>query len=187
MQCYATLLVLALATSVRGWLDPKYHLDNKPQMLDALEFAQPKCPSGLVLDIGANGGRETNQARAKGYEVVSVECLTPEYIKLADKWKDDPKITLLNGCASNSMTIQKFSEAAAGSSLHPEAVSSGTEKEAFRKNGQRIRNVMTFPMDPLVESRNELPVCVVKIGALACFLPLLIAQPSFGHRSLRLT
>ena len=125
------LIVLSLAAlapePVRPWLDPKYHLDNKPQMLDALEFAQPKCPSGLVLDVGANGGRETEHARDKGYEVISVECLNREFLKLSDRWKEDTKITLLNGCASNELTLHEFSEAGAGSSLHAQAVASGGE------------------------------------------------------------
>ena len=117
------LIVLSLAAlapePVRPWLDPKYHLDNKPQMLDALEFAQPKCPSGLVLDIGANGGKETEHARKKGYEVISVECLNREFLRLSDKWKHDTGITLLNGCASNALSLHSFHEANAGSSSRP--------------------------------------------------------------------
>ena len=139
-------------------------MENKPQMLDALEFARPRCPPpGLVIDVGANGGRETEQARHAGYEVVSVECLTREYMKLQERWKDERRITLLNGCASDSLTLQRFSEAGAGSSLHPEAVSRDEELKNFRKNKERVTNVITFPLDPLIESREQQPVCVVKI------------------------
>ena len=132
------LVVLSLAAlapePVRPWLDPKYHLDNKPQMLDALEFAQPKCPSGLVLDIGANGGKETEHARKKGYEVISVECLNREFLRLSDKWKHDTGITLLNGCASNALSLHSFHEANAGSSLHAQAVAQDSELVAFKND-----------------------------------------------------
>ena len=159
-------VVLLLVVDVRGWwLHPMYNLENKPQMLDALQFAQPRCPSGLVLDVGANGGRETEQARSMGYDVVAVECLQREYAKLSDKWRRDSHITLLNGCASDQLSLQRFSQAGTGSSLHPEAVSQGIELDAFKKSRQTVTNVMTFPMDPLVEKRPDpqQPVCVVKI------------------------
>ena len=159
-------VVLLLVVEVRGWwLHPKYKLESKPQMLDALQFAQPHCPFGLVLDVGANGGRETEQARSMGYNVIAVECHQKEYIKLSEKWRRDSHITLLNGCASDQLSLQRFSQAGTGSSLHPEAVSQAIGLDAFKLTRQTVTNVITFPMDPLIEKRPDpqQPVCVVKI------------------------
>ena len=163
------LNVLVLSCLGRGtWLDPKYDLDSKPQMLHALQFARPTCPSGLVVDVGANGGRETQAARKFGYEVLAVECLQSEFVALQERWKDDPDITLLYGCASDSLGVQTFHEASASSSLHKTAVSQGNELQSAQKRGFRQYNVMTFPMDALVDSRirGASPprrVCLVKI------------------------
>ena len=157
--------MLALVFHVHGWwLDPRFNLEQKPQMLDALEFAQPRCSSGLVLDVGANGGRETMQARRLGYDVIAVECLSKEFVRLSERFRYDRRITLLNGCASETLSLQPFSEADAGSSLHREAVSQGEELSVFNKNKKMVRHVMTFPIDPLVATRpKRQPVCVVKI------------------------
>ena len=150
----------------RGFLDKKYNLDQKPQIQEALDFAKPGCPTGLVLDIGANGGKESLAARRAGYEVVAVECLRKEFFKLSmtPNITRDAKIHLLYGCASDKVSVSWLSEAGASSSLHPEAVAHDHEQEVFKKEGSKIRSVLTFPMDPIIENWSPpQPVCVFKI------------------------
>jgi len=153
-----------------GWpsSDPnhaRFHLQEKPQMVDALQFAQHSyCPSGLVVDVGANGGKEAMAAVHFGYDVLSVECLVSEYSRLAEIWKDEEKITLLSGCASNRLGLMTFHQAAASSSLHAEAVSGGPEKDKFTQDGLRKSRALTFPLDQLIESTYaDKRLCVVKI------------------------
>ena len=151
-----------------GWpsSDPehaRFHLDTKPQMVDALQFAQHSyCPSGLVIDVGANGGKEAMAAAYFGYDVLSVECLVSEYSRLAEIWKDNPKITLINGCASNRLGLQTFHLASGSSSLHKEAISDGSERDKASSDGFKTSRTLTFPLDQLVESYAK-RLCVLKI------------------------
>eukprot|EP00966_Prymnesium_polylepis_P198470 4599351-Prymnesium_polylepis.1 len=77
----AKLLALSLLVTAYAWpsSDPnhaRFHLHEKPQIVDALQFAQHSyCPQGFVVDVGANGGKEAMAAVHFGYEVLSVECL----------------------------------------------------------------------------------------------------------------
>ena len=161
------LLLIAGTTHVGAFLDKRYNLDQKPQILDALEFAKPGCPTGLTIDVGANGGKESREARRKGYEVLAIECLRKEYFNPAtgpDRLTNDSKITLINGCASDKVGVGRMYEAGASSSLHPEAVAQDHEKEVFKKNKNTINDVVTFPLDPIIEGwHTPQPVCVVKI------------------------
>ncbi|KAL1507860.1 hypothetical protein AB1Y20_007468 [Prymnesium parvum] len=147
------------------WLDPKYHLEQKPQLADALAFAAPTCPKGLVIDVGANGGKETSAARAKGYRVLAVECLVPEYLRLQAQWLHDPMITLLSGCASDAVGLHRFHHASAGSSLHKAAVSGDAEARMHAKARSLVTNVPSFPLDPMLESGplSAEPLCVLKV------------------------
>jgi len=147
------------------WLDPRFNLDHKPQLPEAMAFASPKCSKGLVIDVGANGGRETNSARALGYRVLSVECLVPEYLKLQAQWLNDPMITLLSGCASDSVGMHAFHHASAASSLHSSALGGEAEMKLAKKSRNRVSNVPSFPLDPFLAEgplANE-PLCVLKI------------------------
>ena len=137
----ATLALLLLCGSASAWLDARYNLGHKPQLPEALTFAQPKCPKGLVVDVGANGGKETNTARAMGYRVLSVECLVEEYMRLQTQWINDPMITLLYGCASDSVGLHAFHHASAGSSMHSSAIANENEMRMFKKAGSRTRTL----------------------------------------------
>jgi len=143
----------------------RFHLTEKPQMIDALQFAHHSyCRSGLVVDVGANGGKEAMAAVHFGYDVLSVECLVREYSRLADIWKDEEKITLLSGCASNRLGLMTFHQADASSSLHAEAVSGGPEAAKFSQDGSKTSRALTFPLDQLIESTYaDKRLCVVKI------------------------
>jgi FkbM family methyltransferase len=159
-------LLLCVRGSAAWWLDPKYHLEHKPQLPEALAFAQPKCSKGLVVDVGANGGKETNAARALGYRVLAVECLVPEYMRLQALWLSDPMITLLSGCASDTVGLHAFHHASAGSSMHASAIAGEAEMRMHKKTkGLRVTNVPSFPLDPMLEAgplATE-PLCVLKI------------------------
>ena len=99
-----------------------------------------------------------------GYEVLSVECLVPEYSRLAEIWADEEKITLLNGCASNRLGLQKFHLASGSSSLHAEAVGGGPERDKASSDGFKTSRALTFPLDAIIESSYaEKRLCVVKI------------------------
>ena len=132
-------------------------------MIDALQYTRASCPTGLVVDVGANGGKETNAAAAYGYQVLSVECLKSEFIRLQKMWDSNDMITLLNGCASNTLGLQTFHQAAASSSLHQEAISGGPEYIKAKKGGFNVKRTLTFPLDPIVEGYKDTRVCVVKI------------------------
>jgi len=157
------VLLVSFIEYCHTWLHPRFHLSRKPQMLDALQYAQPTCPQGLVVDVGANGGKETNAAAAYGYHVLSIECLKAEFMRLEAGWKGSDKITLLNGCASDKLSLQTFHEASASSSLHAEAVSSGPERAKARRGGNRVKRTLTFPLDPIIEGYGGMRVCVIKI------------------------
>ncbi|KAL3932153.1 MAG: hypothetical protein SGPRY_000817 [Prymnesium sp.] len=142
-----------------------FNLEEKPQLPHALAFAAANCSKGLVVDVGANGGRETAAARASGYRVLAFECLASEFVRLRAKFIHDPMVTLLYACVSDSVGLHPFHHASAGSSLHLSAVSSDTEARMRKKAHSAVSIVPSFPLDPMLASGPLAmePVCVLKI------------------------
>ena len=131
---------------------------------DALRQAAPRCPSGTVIDVGANGGAETELAlETTGYAVLAVECLDREATRLAARWARQPRVRLVRGCASNTARLLELHLADDSSSLHENAVAaSALEVAKARREAARTQSALSFPLDSILSSA-QAPVCAVKI------------------------
>ena len=130
-------------------------------MLAGLKLAQNK--PGIVVDIGANGGRETNMALQHNRAVFAVECLANAYHSLLDMFVGTKNVTLIHACAGEKTEMKILHLADDSSSLIPKNVASGTElRKAKRIHNTRrnnIEHVVVVPLDNLVTT----PVALMKI------------------------
>ena len=82
----------------------------------------------LFVDVGAARAHQTILARAFGHPVLALECRADEYRTLSKRFEGDPRILLLNTCASDLPGNMTMYRAADSSSLHAEKVAHGAEK-----------------------------------------------------------
>ena len=131
------------------------------QMIAGLNLAKHK--PGIVIDVGANGGKETMLALERGRKVLAVECLSSAYMKLLDMFQNNKNVTLVHICAGKNTEITTLHLADDSSSLFYKNIVSGAERmKALRPHNKLRKNketVITLPLDNIV---NE-PVSLIKI------------------------
>jgi FkbM family methyltransferase len=138
------------------------HVCCDPQsMLAGLKLAQNK--PGIVVDVGANGGGETNMALQHNRAVFAVECLAQAYNYLLDMFVDTKNVTLIHACAGGKTEVKILNLADDSSSLIRKNVASGMELQKARrihnKRRHNIEHVIVVPLDNLVTT----PVALMKI------------------------
>lgn len=119
----------------------------------------PIHPDGLIIDVGAHSAFTFIPALEKNFSVVAVECLQREMVRLHANHHHDPRFTLLNLCASDTLGMRKFYLGDDSSTLESTAVN---RKKARNEEGDRTTYVMTAPLDPLILSLGK-KVCAIKI------------------------
>ena len=79
--------------------------ESCPLMTCALRLAAGR--PGLVLDVRANGGCESNLALMAGRKVIAVECLASAYWELLQepRLRSHQNLTLLHTCAGAVVNI----------------------------------------------------------------------------------
>ena len=131
------------------------------QMIAGLNLAEQK--PGIVIDVGANGGKETMLALERGRKVLAVECLSSAYMNLLDMFQNKKNVTLVHICAGENTEIKTLHLADDSSSLFYKNIDSGAERiKALRLHNKLRKNketVITLPLDNIV---NE-PVSLIKI------------------------
>ena len=102
------LLILSLPFRIK---------ESCPLMTCALRLAAGR--PGLVLDVGANGGCESNLALMAGRKVIAVECLASAYWELQQepRFRSHQNLTLLHTCAGAVVNITTLYLASDSSSL----------------------------------------------------------------------
>jgi FkbM family methyltransferase len=167
---------------------------DEASMQAGLKLAQNK--PGIVLDVGANGGRETTIALEHNREVFAVECLAKAYQLLLNTFGAAKNVTLIHACAGEKTEVKTLHLADDSSSLIEKNVESGKELEkAMRPHNRRrnIEHVVVVPLDNLVTK----PVALMKIdvqgyesevikGArqiLSTYKPILVYEAMTPHFS----
>jgi FkbM family methyltransferase len=151
------LLVLSLPFRIK---------ESCPLMTCALRLAAGR--PGLVLDVGANGGCESNLALMAGRKVIAVECLASAYWELLQepRFRSHPNLTLLHTCAGAVVNITTLYLASDSSSLMEENVAHGVEAGKAKKSrkanaNMRAESEVIVPLDLLVPAAE--PVALIKI------------------------
>jgi len=155
----ASMLIASLAM-------PFSKHEQCPLMRCALRLAA-QTP-GIVVDVGANGGCETNLALSHGRQVVAMECLAASYWELLQesRFRTNRNLTLLHACAGSSVNASLLHLVSDSSSLMVENIDHGPEaakaKLAMKKGGgARTESVVVVPVDQLLPP--GVPISLIKI------------------------
>ena len=164
--CFVPLLASALdilealglkrKESKRSIESPRTFFDH------ALSLIQNR--TGIVIDVGANGGFETRKSIAQGREVLAVECLSSAYMELLkdQELMRHSNVTLLHLCAGDKAGIMQLHLARDSSSLISNNIAEGKEREKAIKQGQlgtTTEDVVVMPLDRFVSKE----VALIKI------------------------
>jgi FkbM family methyltransferase len=120
---------------------------------------------GIVIDVGANGGKETSLALSQGRKVVALECLSDAYVKLRSRFKHKQNVTLLNLCAGATHELKTLHLADDSSSLIKSNVKAPAEAMKANRPHNKLRNqretVVVVKLDDLIHEQ----VALIKIDA----------------------
>ena len=116
---------------------------------------------GLVLDVGAHGGRQTLTALKYGRRVLAIDCLHEAYAENLQRLSMHRNLTLVKLCAGASVRLAKLHLAQDSSSLSESMIWATMGKvNSHRKDaGRRAESVLVVPLDAFVTE----PVAGVKI------------------------
>lgn len=152
-MCYF-LFVLMLADaklfSKRARPDPVDDPVHNP-MARALKLAMGK--PGVVIDVGANGGEQTQQGVDAGRKVIAIECLRKAYNELVAMFHLNRNVTLLHACAGGRPGMGALHLADDSSSMIATNVQLGPEKKKTLKMYNKIHgteDVLIIPLDILL-------------------------------------
>ena len=136
-----------------------------PTLAYALQLAagQP----GLVVDIGAHGGRQIWTALAAGRRVTAVECSVRTYMSLAKSFAGEPNATILHFCAGSSVHTAALHLADDSSSLIANNVAHGYEAHKARaaakaNDGIGHETVLVVPLDAVLLNATA-PTALLKV------------------------
>ena len=134
-----------------------------PQMEAGLRRARRL--EGIVVDVGANGGKETRLALEHGRSVVAVECLSDAYMQLLESFAENSKVSVLHVCDGTKTAVMTLNLADDSSSLIAENIAHGKELEkASRTHNTRRNNremAVVAALDNLIEKSTR--VALIKI------------------------
>lgn len=143
----------------RSALRPHERLDDRA-FAYALQLAAKK--PGAVLDVGANGGKQSMMAVLAGRKVYAVECLSRAYTELLDIFRghSTQTISVLHACGGHQPQLGQLHLASDSSSLFEHNVMSGREAQKHKAEMRAIEPVVVLPLDLLFRSQ---AVALVKV------------------------
>ena len=157
LQAWTTVPCLP---STRSWAWKEDHSCD-PNMARMLTHA--RNVEGLILDVGAHGGRQTRTALRFGRRVLAIDCLEEAYADNLKLLGSEPNVTLLKVCAGGSVKMASLHLAGDSSSLFESMVAEGAEatkaKAHRRAAGRTKEDVVVVPLDMLIRE----PVAGIKI------------------------
>jgi FkbM family methyltransferase len=122
--------------------------------------------SGVVLDVGANGGRQSWTAHHAGRYVYAIECLASAYAVLLELFKRmEHSVQVLHACGGNLTGLAQLHLADDSSSLLRQSTQASEQERAKAQmaqlaSGRPTELVLTVPMDILFA---HLRIAVVKV------------------------
>ena len=136
--------------------DPKMNCTDAYDGAMGLALKQAAGRLGIVIDVGANGGRQTWMARNAGRRVLAVECLASAYMSLLDMFTDVSGVTLIHACAGRSLSTAELHLADDSSSLNAANVQRGPELtkalSSLRTTRRARESALVVPLDSLLEN-----------------------------------
>ena len=133
--------------------------------MDPMMYALQKSTHlpGIAVDVGANGGGQTNMALKMDRKVLAVECLASAYSFLLTMFEKNENVTLVHICAGSETGLNILNLADDSSSIFKSNIQHGAEyKKAMRLhniNAHNRQHVVTVRLDDIVSE----PVAVLKI------------------------
>ena len=140
-------------------LRPHERLDDRA-FAYALQLAAKK--PGVVLDVGANGGKQSMMAVLAGRKVYAVECLARAYTELLDIFQGHSAqtISVLHACGGHRPQLGQLHLASDSSSLFEHNVLMGREAQKHKAERRATEPVVVLPLDLLFRSQ---AVALVKV------------------------
>ena len=136
-----------------------------PSMALALELAANR--SGIVVDIGANGGRQMHTARGFDRKVIGIECLGSAYLDLQRLFAADQEVRVYHLCAGATLGMTKLYLAADSSSQVEANVQNGHEAKKRQKEMKAghgsVEHVLTAPLGEILKGEEAIAVLKVDV------------------------
>ena len=137
-----------------------------PEALKVARTRSPVCRTagkhGVVVDVGARGGAQTQMALDQNFSVVAVDCQQSEFVRLVQMFGGNEDVVLVNACANRAgeYGFKELYQASGSSSMSRSNIMDHGER---RKVEQRKKvTVLSTPLDPYVLSLQK-PVCGIKV------------------------
>ena len=136
---------------------------NNAAFAHALRMAADK--PGVVLDVGANGGRESMAAVKAGRKVFAVECLSTAYAVLLETFRNHTtEVSVLHICGGSAAQLAPLHLASDSSSLIASNVGTGREAAkhdiARKQTGRSVETAVVLPLDLFFQNTS---VALVKV------------------------
>ena len=156
------LTSLAWAMAPAG-LRPHERLDDRA-MAYALSLVRER--PGVVIDVGANNGKQSMMAVLAKRRVYAVECLSSAYEELLEIFRNmsTETIAIVHACGGQDMQLSTLHLADDSSSLVKHNVLLGRElekhREVGRREGRTTETALVIPLDSLFHAET---VALVKV------------------------
>ena len=116
---------------------------------------------GIVIDVGANGGLETELAVKFQRRVVAFECLSTAYSSLVTMFAHTQKVKIYHACVGERLKLASLHLAHDSSSMLENNIKHGRELEKAKTYGTELmsENAIVVPLDHVIST----PVALIKI------------------------
>ena len=161
-------LVLAAASGISNALRPHEKLDDTA-MAYALQLVRDR--PGVVIDVGANNGKQSMMALLARRRVFAIECLSSAYTDLLHIFRNvsADNITIVHACAGRKLELSVLNLADDSSSLFQHNVGMGREAEkhmlVMQRESRSTESALVLPLDLLFRTETVVLVKVDTQGA----------------------
>ena len=161
-------LVLAAASGISNALRPHERLDDKA-MAYALQLVRDR--PGVVIDVGANNGKQSMMAVLARRRVFAIECLSSAYTDLLRIFRNvsADNVTIVHACAGRKLELSVLNLADDSSSLFQHNIGMGREAEkhtlVMQRESRSTEAALVLPLDLLFRTETVVLVKVDTQGA----------------------
>lgn len=117
---------------------------------------------GVVIDVGANGGQQTQAALAAGHTVFAFECLPSAYEVVRRMFERNLKAHVINACVSNQTGLGTLHLAGSSSSMLADNLENPQKQYKAAQEQRKSLRVIRVPLDDLIDESTG-PVSLIKV------------------------
>ena len=157
-----TLALVALPSGIANAMRPVDRLDDKA-MAYALNLVRDR--PGIVIDVGANNGKQSMMAVLAQRRVFAVECLSTAYTELLHIFRNSTSnISIVHACGGRKLELSVLNLADDSSSLFVHNIGMGREAQkhqlVMQRESRSTESALVLPLDLLFSTNT---VALVKV------------------------